>query len=214
VSEVSRPAEEGLEGWLERLAAPTGSPGGGSASAVAVALAAALVEMGAGLGAKRKALNDDQREEARAVAARAAQVRREALRLAEEDAAAYTGLVEAHRALRSASENDKAGLEADLRRAAAEAADAPLRTGDLALGLADLAESAAASAPQGARTDLAVALLLVGAALQGALHNVNANLPELIGAERAARVERAHELFQASRDLEDRREHLLRGGPG
>src|SRR5687768_13160701 len=74
---------ETLEGFLERLASTDPAPGGGGSVAVATAMAAALVEMAAGL-------STDQVAEAAVIGARAGDIRRRALTLADEDAAAYT----------------------------------------------------------------------------------------------------------------------------
>src|ERR1700761_7082737 len=106
---------------LERVAAPTPAPGGGSSAGVTCALAAALVEMAAGFETGARAGERG---------AAAAQLRARALELAEQDLTSYEPVLQALR--RPADDADRpARLTAALRAAAAaplgSAPAAPLR---------------------------------------------------------------------------------------
>src|SRR5207302_3689108 len=58
----------GVEPFIEQLAAPTATPGGGSASAAAGAMAAALGSMVAGMSRGKKAYQQHERELSDAIA--------------------------------------------------------------------------------------------------------------------------------------------------
>src|SRR5215207_3094600 len=77
--------EQSLEEFLDSVGEDTPAPGGGTSSAVTTALAAALVEMSARIG----------HEGTNGSAARAAELRGEALRLAEEELTSYAPVLEA-----------------------------------------------------------------------------------------------------------------------
>lgn len=98
-----------LRELLERLAAGTPAPGGGSAAAVTCAVAAALAEMAAAL---------SQAPGAPADRARAAELRERALELAERDLASYPPVLQALR--RPAEDPDRpAAVRAALSAASA-----------------------------------------------------------------------------------------------
>jgi formiminotetrahydrofolate cyclodeaminase len=173
---------------LERVAARTPAPGGGSSAGVVCALAAALVEMAAGFA------------EAPDTAARAAQLRARGLELAHQDLEAYGPVLEALR--RPADDPDR---PATLASALSAAAAVPL-------GIAQTAGEVAARARQVAETgsrhllgDIATAAVLAEAACAAAALLVEINLHgtadprrgEAEGLARAAVVDRQHALRTA-----------------
>jgi formiminotetrahydrofolate cyclodeaminase len=82
--------EQPLEQFLDRLASDEPAPGGGSVAAVTAAMAAGLVAMAARLSAARV-------DNADGIAEAADGIRRRALTLADEDAAAYGRVLAAYR---------------------------------------------------------------------------------------------------------------------
>jgi methenyltetrahydrofolate cyclohydrolase len=157
------------EGFLAALAAPTPAPGGGAATATACALAAALVEMAAAISGRED------------VAARAAAARERAARLADEDAAAYTDVIEAQRA----------GDAARITAALSGASDVPLAIAETAAEMAEAAAGVAATGRASIRGDAIAGALLAEAATAAAVRLVDINLS---GSPGDPRLGRAREL--------------------
>lgn len=158
--------EEALEGrtglneFLETLAAPTPTPGGGSASAAAAAMAAALGAMVARLSKlSESSFGQDKSWFGMAV---------------ERDAASYKAVVAAYRRPKGSEGRSEAIAEA-MRGATL----VPLETAERAFALAARLEELAASSPSKFASDVATAKALAGAALSGALANVEINLSSL-----------------------------------
>ena len=168
---------ETLEGWLERLASGEPIPGGGAAAAVNVAIGAALVSMVCALtlGRPRYAAHEAA---IKAAQDRAAELRRLALSLADEDATAYAAVVAAYRLPKGTDAEQKARSEA-VQQALALAAEVPLRTASAAAEVIGLAESVADRSNVNAISDLAAAAASARAGLEVAAINVRANIGQL-----------------------------------
>jgi glutamate formiminotransferase/formiminotetrahydrofolate cyclodeaminase len=156
--------------FVEAVAAPSPTPGGGSVAAVAGALAAGLAQMVAGLTAGRKkyAAVDGP---ARAALARAGELRQALLVAAQEDSAAFEQLM-------AAWKNKEVG-EA---RQAELVEEATRHAGEVPLSVARLSHEALALALQmtevgntNAVTDAAAGALMAHAAVQVAAMNVRVN---------------------------------------
>ncbi len=163
--------------FLAEVAAPKPTPGGGSAAAYAGALAAALTEMVAGLteGKKKYA---GVAEAMRALKAQAADLRRDLLRAADEDAAAFTAIMQAFR-LPKTSPQEKEARHAAIQEATRHASEVPLQTAKQALTALRLAVEAAQKGNLNAITDAATGAALARAALTGAGYNVRINIAGL-----------------------------------
>jgi formiminotetrahydrofolate cyclodeaminase len=158
---------------LERVAAPTPAPGGGTAAALVCSLAAALVEMTAGFpdgasGADRAADADAEAADPRG---RAAELRARALDLAQRDQLSYEPVL---RALRRPA--DDAGRPAQLSAALAEAAAVPLAIAQVAAEVAGRAGEVAERASRHVLGDSATAAVLAEAACRAAALLVEVNL--------------------------------------
>lgn len=145
---------------LARFAAPTPAPGGGSALAVACALAAALVEMTAGFAPAGQAGE---------VAPRAAELRAQAVHLAEAELHSYAPVLEA---LRLPVSDER--REPLLREALSSASAAPASLAGVGAELAELAAGMATSPLLAG--DAAVAAILAASACRGAARLVEINL--------------------------------------
>jgi methenyltetrahydrofolate cyclohydrolase len=151
-----------LDELLAQFAAPTPAPGGGSAIALACALAAALVEMTAGFAPSGQAGE---------VGPRAAELRAQALHLAQAELHSYAPVLEALRLPVSDEQREP------LLREALSSASAALAS--LAAVGAELTELAAAMATTGSPLlagDAAVAAILAASACRGAARLVEINL--------------------------------------
>src|SRR3954465_179279 len=92
----------GVEPFIEQLAAPTATPGGGSASAAAGAMAAALGNMVAGMSRGKKAYQQYERELSDAIA-RLNHLREELKASVDLDAASYAEVMKAYKDAKTAS---------------------------------------------------------------------------------------------------------------
>ena len=160
--------------FLEAVAAPTATPGGGSVSAFAGALAASLGQMVAGLSRKKKsqATVVDRLSEA------LEQMRHTADKLAEaidRDAASYDAVMAAFKLPQNNSEETKSREQA-IQTATRGAAEVPLEVADCTVALFERLGQLASIAAASMKSDLEVARLMAAAGAKGALANVEINL--------------------------------------
>ncbi len=186
--------------FLEDIAAPLPTPGGGSAAAYAGALGAALTEMTARLTLGKKKYADVQ-EEIAAIAARAEELRRLMRKTVEADAAAFDAMMDAFRLPKTTPEEKEARAEA-IQRATLHAADVPLETARLAVEGMSLALRAAQIGNLNAITDAASGAAMARAALTASGYNVRINLASLKDESQKA------ERLQTLRTLEARADEL------
>jgi glutamate formiminotransferase/formiminotetrahydrofolate cyclodeaminase len=169
--------DAGPEAFLDRVAAATPTPGGGSVSAQAAALAAALASMVCGLSLARERRRDD-REELQKALESAERLRAELGALSEEDASAYEAVLEAYRLPKDTLEEKEersAAIQIGLKQASA----APLLVAQAAVKVLELLPSLLERGLPGAASDVGVAAYLAEAAVKGAALNVRTNLRSL-----------------------------------
>lgn len=167
-------AEMTVAQFLDALASPDPTPGGGTASAVAGAMGTSLLVMVTGL-AKSNTNTDD--EKASLTAARLAlQPMVTALNaLADADAASFDLVMTAYR-LPKATDEEKAARSAAIQSALQGATTVPLQTLRACAGAMAQAETVAACGNRSAVSDVGVAIGLLEAAAAGAEANVRINL--------------------------------------
>jgi len=166
--------------FLEAVAAPTATPGGGSVSAFAGALAASLGHMVAGLSRKKKsqAAHVDQ------LSAALDDMRRTAEKLAEEidrDAESYNAVMAAFKLPQGNAEEARLREEA-IQKATKEAAEVPLQVAERTVALFERLGQLDGIVAASMRSDLQVARLMASAGARGALANVEINLDGLTDA--------------------------------
>jgi len=148
----------GLNEFLDELAAPTATPGGGSAAAAAAAMAAALGAMVSGLAKlPTDAFETDRKFFAGAV---------------KRDAASYDGV----RAAYKRPKDERAPL---VEQALHEAAAVPLEVAEAATALKNRLRDLAATAPAKFGSDIETAQGLAQAGIDGALANVRINIASM-----------------------------------
>jgi glutamate formiminotransferase / formiminotetrahydrofolate cyclodeaminase len=172
----------GAEPFIEQLAAPTATPGGGSASAAAGAMAAALGSMVAGMSRGKKAYTQYEQQLSRAIA-RLEQLREELKAGIDADAESYNQVMAAYKHAKTSSGNETL-IDSALRTAT----QVPLETAQMAKEVADLVESLRPITNPNMASDLTVAAALAEAAIKGALANVEINLGSLKDAGFAGEV--------------------------
>lgn len=174
--------------WLDSLTSEAPAPGGGAAAAMNAAVGAALVGMVCNLtiGKPKYAQHD---ELMRGALAKAVTARDEALRLADEDAAAFEAVMAAYR-LPRATEAEAERRRGAIQAALTGAAEVPLRTAALAADIIGLAAAILDGANVNVVSDVAVAASSARAALDAAAMNVEVNLAAITDAsERQALAE-------------------------
>ena len=163
-------ADRSLGQLLEQVAAESPSPGGGSSCALACALAAGLVEMAAGFTLARDEYAE-RHERMIEIRTRAAQLRAQALALAEEELHVYAAVLDA---LREPAEQP--GRAERLDAALSDAADSPLAVARGAAEVAALADEVARTGNRHLRGDAVAGAVLAEAACAAAAHLAHLNL--------------------------------------
>ena len=163
----------GVEPFIEQLAAPTATPGGGSAAAASAAMAAGLASMVASMSRGKKAYAQYERELSAAIA-RLAELREELKRAIDADAAAYDGVVKAYKQAR-----ESAAADGVVTTALKQATSVPLGVAQRAREVVEIAGKLGSITNPNMKSDLTTATALAGAAIAGALANVEINLEGL-----------------------------------
>jgi len=152
-----------LGGFLDDVAAPAPTPGGGAVSALVVGLAAGLAAMAAGF--------SPDLADAESLVTDAEALRARVTSLATADAGAYTEVLAA-----LARPKDAPGRQDALRSALSDASDVPLEVAEVGAAVVRLAERLEGEGNRNLRGDAATARLLAAAAVRSAATLVELNL--------------------------------------
>ncbi len=163
--------------FLDELAAPTPTPGGGSAAAYTAAMSAGLVAMVAGLTMGKKKYAEVEAE-MQAVRVQAEELRKELTHAVEDDAVAFEAVMGAFKLPKDSEEQQKA-RSAAIQRATLDAAHVPLNTAGRSVKVMELALRCAQVGNLSAISDSASALSMARAALTAAGYNVRINVNSL-----------------------------------
>ena len=163
-----------VDEWLSELASASPTPGGGGAAALTAAISAALISMVCNLTIGKRGYAEHE-DKLREVLREADDLRARALGLAEADARAFEALMATYKLARDTGEEKQARAKA-IQTALADAADVPLRIAELATAAARLARDIADRSNVNVLSDVAVAAVIAGAALDAAIVNVEVNL--------------------------------------
>ncbi len=163
--------------FLEAVAEPTATPGGGSVAALAGALAASLGQMVAGLSRKKKSQAAHIEELSAAVAElrAAAQLLTQAI---DRDASSYEAVMAAFKLPKESTEDQRRRDDA-IQRATRGAAEVPLQVAEAAVELYERLGQLETVSAASMRSDLRVGRLMAAAAARGALENVAINLESI-----------------------------------
>jgi formiminotetrahydrofolate cyclodeaminase len=175
-----------VERFLDELASKSPAPGGGSASAIAAAMGAGLVSMVVAL-TETSEMPEDDRARIEQAGARAQELRTELLRCADEDTEAFNAVMAAYRMPRATDDEKQARREA-IQKGLKGAANAPMKTLELAMEGLHLAAYMAHKGNKNAVSDAGVGAQLFNAAACGAIFNVEINLSGIKDADFVARA--------------------------
>jgi len=174
----------GIEPFIERLAAPTATPGGGSAAAASGAMAAALAMMVAAMSRGKKAYLQYERELSDAIA-RLGPMREELQAAIDADAESFNVVMKAYKQAKESADG-QGMIEAALK----QATSVPLGVAERAHEIAAIVERLRPITSPNMKSDLTTAAALARAAIAGASANVEINLESLQDAAFAADVRR------------------------
>jgi glutamate formiminotransferase len=160
----------GVEPFIEQLAAPTATPGGGSAAAACAAMAAGLANMVASLSRSKKAYLQYESQLSDAIA-ELAPLREELSSAIDADAESYNAVMKAYKAAKESGDGGHT-INAALRLATS----VPLGVAERAFDVARIANLLKPITSPMMNSDLITAVALAKAALEGALGNVAINL--------------------------------------
>jgi glutamate formiminotransferase/formiminotetrahydrofolate cyclodeaminase len=163
----------GVEPFIEQLAAPTATPGGGSAAAASGAMAAALAGMVATMSRGKKAYLQYEVQLSASIA-RLAILREELKTAIDADAESYNVVMKAYKL---AKDSPDAGRM--IAGALKQATNVPLGVAEQVVEVATIAAALRSITNPNMSSDLTTAIALAKAALEGALANVAINLDSI-----------------------------------
>ena len=174
----------GVEPFVEQLAAPTATPGGGSAAAASGAMAAGLAAMVASMSRGKKAYVQYERELSEAIA-RLSQLREDLKSAIDADAESFNTVMKAYKQAKEAAEGDRI-IDAALK----QATSVPLGVAERAGEVAGIAEKLRPITNPNMKSDLTTAIALAHAAIEGALANVEINVESIKDAAFVSEIKR------------------------
>jgi len=181
----------GVEPFVEQLAAPTATPGGGSASAASAAMAAGLATMVASMSRGKKAYLQYEAKLSEAIG-RLSRLREDLKAAIDADAESFNVVMKAYKQAKEAADGDGI-IDAALKQATA----VPLSVAEKAREVAGIVEKLGPITHPNMKSDLTTAKALAQAAIQGALANVEINLESLKDRVFAAEVEKRVQAVRA-----------------
>jgi glutamate formiminotransferase / formiminotetrahydrofolate cyclodeaminase len=174
----------GIEPFVEQLAAPTATPGGGSAAAAAGAMAAGLAHMVAAMSRGKKAYLQHEAELSSSIS-RLSQLREELKAAVDADSASYDAVMKAYKQAKDSPDADSI-IDAALKLAT----NVPLSVAERAREVWRQANKLGPITNPNMKSDLTTAKALAEAAVEGALANVEINLDSMKDAAWAAETRR------------------------
>jgi glutamate formiminotransferase / formiminotetrahydrofolate cyclodeaminase len=163
----------GVEPFIEQLAAPMATPGGGSAAAASGAMAAGLAAMVASMSRGKKAYVQYEHQLSEAIS-QLSQLREDLKASIDGDAESYQAVIAAYKKAK-----DSAAADGILDAALKQATSVPLSVAERAREVLQIAEGLRPITNPNMKSDLVTAGALARAAIEGALANVEINLESL-----------------------------------
>ena len=176
-SAAATPTQPEPASFIEQLAAPTPTPGGGSAGAYPGAMGAGLVAMVAGLTLGKKKYESVEAE-MQAIRVVAENLRKELTQAVDDDSSAFEVLMTKFK-LPKDTDEQKIARSAAITQATLNAAHVPLHVAEYSVKVMELALKCAKSANVNAISDAMSGFGMARAALTAAGYNVRINLKSL-----------------------------------
>jgi glutamate formiminotransferase / formiminotetrahydrofolate cyclodeaminase len=163
----------GVEPFVEQLAAPTATPGGGSAAAASGAMAAGLAAMVASMSRGKKAYVQYETELSEAIA-RLSQLREDLKASIDADAESFNVVMKAYKQAKDAPDGDQI-TDVALKLATS----VPLGVAQRSAEVAKIAATLRPITNPNMKSDLTTSIAMAKAAIEGALANVEINLESI-----------------------------------
>ncbi len=163
-----------IDQFLDLLASPSPTPGGGGIAALAGALSAGLLSMVCNLTIGKEKYAGVQ-EEVKRLLAETEELRGQLLHLVDADAQAFNQIMEGYR-LPKGTEEEKRARAAHIQEATLAASRVPLEIAQKCARLVELVDPAAQITNVQAIGDVAMAAYMAEGALRGAVINIDINL--------------------------------------
>ncbi len=163
----------GVEPFIEQLAAPTATPGGGSAAAASGAMAAGLGTMVATMSRGKKAYAQHGSQLSEAIA-RLSTLREELKVAIDADAESYNVVMKAYRVAKESADGPRL-----INSALQQATNVPLMVAETVAEVGEIAAKLKPITSPNMASDLTTAIALARAALEGALANVATNVDSM-----------------------------------
>jgi formiminotetrahydrofolate cyclodeaminase len=163
----------GVEPFIDQLAAPTATPGGGSAAAASGAMAAALAGMVASMSRGKKAYVQYESQLSEAIG-KLTQLREELKSAIDADAESYNTVMKAYKAAKESTNGGRL-----VNAALQEATSVPLGVAESAAIVRQIVDVLRPITNPNMSSDLTTAAALAKAAITGALANVEINLDSI-----------------------------------
>ena len=196
-SHASSSADNGPS-FLEELAAPTPTPGGGSAAAYAGAMGAGLVAMVAALTIGKKKYADVEAE-MQAVRVVAESLRKELTQAVDDDASAFEALMGTFK-LPKETDEEKTARAAAIASATLNAAHIPLHVAEQVIKVMELALKCAKKGNANAISDAMSGFAMCRASLTAAGYNVKINLNTLEDKSKGEKMLNELKVYEAKAD--------------
>jgi formiminotetrahydrofolate cyclodeaminase len=161
-----------LKRFLEKVAADTPTPGGGSVSALAGTLSASLVAMVAGFSSKKSGVKEGKMEQIRK---KALAIQERLFRAIDEDSKSFDAVIKAFRLPRG-SEKERLHRVRKIQKAYQNATVTPQVVCQQSIQLLEYSKILILKGNPNAMSDAGVAAFLADAALAGGLLNIGINL--------------------------------------
>ncbi len=163
----------GVEPFIEQLAAPTATPGGGSAAAASGAMAAGLGAMVATMSRGKKVYAQHESQLSGAIA-RLSTLREELKVAIDADAESYNVVMKAYRVAKESADGPRL-----INSALQQATNVPLMVAETVAEVGEIAAKLKPITSPNMASDLTTAIALARAALEGALANVATNVDSM-----------------------------------
>ena len=206
VEETGPLASMKVNGFLSELASSSPAPGGGSVAALAGSLGAALSSMVCNLTVGKEKYADVQ-DEIKETLKKSEQLRKDLIKLIDEDTEAFNGVMKAFKMPKDTEEQKRKRSKA-IQEGYKTAAKVPLETAKTCEKILDVALVIAEKGNVNSITDAAVSALMAKAGVQSAILNVKINLGSIKDEQFVKKI--SQELNKIEKDAASKTDSIMK----
>ena len=206
VEEIGPLVSMKIGGFLSELASDSPAPGGGSVAALAGSLGASLSSMVCNLTIGKEKYADVQLE-IKDTLKKSEQLRKELIKLIDEDTEAFNDVMKAFKMPKETEEQKEKRKQA-IQKGYKTAAKVPLETAKVCEKILDIAMVVAKKGNKNSITDAAVSALMAQAGVKSAILNVKINLGSIKDDEFVERI--SFEIDELQKNAEDKANEIMK----